>query len=136
MSRRRRSPGEIFATDVTLMFVAPTGASTPRNACVPGLPTAVIVTTSYRSMVLATVGYVAPYPRPIFSPTVNPATLVTGILVEPAGIVSTGPSGTGCHDVVGLPAAVPMLTIVRVSAPAPVSMLIVSPADMPAVLLT
>ena len=46
--------------DVTLMFAAPTGASTARNAWVPGLPTAVIVTISYRSVDLATVGYVAP----------------------------------------------------------------------------
>ena len=65
----------------------------------------------------------------IFSPTSKPATLVTGTLVEPAGIVITGPSGSGCHSVVGLPAAVPTLAILRVSAPAPVSMAIVSPAD-------
>src|SRR6187455_1123306 len=120
MSRRRRSPEVILATEVTLMFVAPTGASTPRNACVPGLPTAVIVTTSYRSIAFATAGYVAPYPIPIFSPTAKPATLVTGTLITPAGIVMTGPSGTGCHTVVGLPAGVPTLTAFRVSAPAPV----------------
>ena len=44
---------------------------------------------------------------PIFSPTAKPATLVTGTLVEPTGIVITGPSGRGCHSVVVLPAAVP-----------------------------
>ncbi len=36
----------------------------------------------------------------IFSPTTKPATLVTGTLVEPTGIVITGPSGSGCHSVV------------------------------------
>ena len=41
----------------------------------------------------------------IFSPTAKPATLVTGTVVEPAGIVITGPSGKGCHNVVALPAA-------------------------------
>ena len=40
---------------------------------------------------------------------------MTGTLVEPAGIVITGPSGRGCHNVVLLPAAVPMLAILRVS---------------------
>ena len=72
----------------------------------------------------------------IFSPTTKPATLVTGTLVEPAGIVITGPSGRGCHSVVLLPAAVPMLAILRVSTLEPVSMVIVSPTDMPVVLLT
>ena len=72
----------------------------------------------------------------IFSPTAKPATLVTGTLVEPAGIVITGPSGRGCHSVVLLPAAVPMLAILRVSTPEPVSMSIVSPTFMPVVLLT
>jgi len=43
----------------------------------------------------------------IFSPTANPEMLVTGTLVEPAGIVITGPSGRGCHSVVLLLAAVP-----------------------------
>ncbi len=28
----------------------------------------------------------------------NPDVLVTGTLVEPAGIVMTGPSGSGCHS--------------------------------------
>src|SRR6478735_300665 len=87
-------------------------------------------------MALATVGYVAPYPRPIFSPIAKPATLVTGRLADATGTVRTGPSGTGCHTVVGVPAGEPMLTTFRVSSPAPVPMVIVSPADMPVVLLT
>ena len=33
----------------------------------------------------------------IFWPTAKPDVLVTGTLVEPAGIV-IGPSGTGCHS--------------------------------------
>src|ERR1035437_10122444 len=73
---------------------------------------------------------------PIFWPTSKPATLVTGTLVEPTGIVITGPSGRGCHKVVLLPAAVPMLAILRVSTLEPVSISIVSPTFIPAVLLT
>src|SRR5450759_2183221 len=76
----------------------------------------------------------------IFSSTAKPDTLVTGTLIAPAGILITGPSGRGCHSVVLLPAAVPTLTILRVSALdeelEPVSMPIVSPTDMPVVLLT
>ena len=34
----------------------------------------------------------------IFWPTLKPDVLVTGTLVEPAGIVMTGPSGSGCHS--------------------------------------
>ena len=45
----------------------------------------------------------------IFSPTTKPDALVTGTLVEPTGIVITGPSGRGCHSVVWLLAAVPTL---------------------------
>ena len=51
-------------------------------------------------------------------------------------MVMTGPSGTGCHTVVLLLAAVPRVAILRVSALEPVSMLTVSPTDMPVVLLT
>ena len=72
----------------------------------------------------------------IFCPTMKPATLATGTLVEPAGIVITGPSGRGCQSVVLLLASDPTLTTLRVSAPEPVSMAIVSPAFMPVVLLT
>src|SRR6516225_1798580 len=136
MSSRIVSPAEMFATDVTLMFVAPAGASAPRNACVPGLPTALTVATSYDSIVFATAGYAAPYPSAIFSPTTKPVAFVTGTLVDPAGIVITGPSGSGCQIVVALPAGVPTLTILRVSAPEPLSMLIESPTFRPAVLLT
>ena len=50
MSSRILSPAEMLATDVTLMLVAPAGASAPRKACVPGLPTAVTVATSYFSI--------------------------------------------------------------------------------------
>ena len=56
MSNLILSPAEMLATDVTLMLVAPAGASAPRKACVPGLPTAVTVATSYFSMALATAG--------------------------------------------------------------------------------
>src|ERR1035437_5732982 len=72
----------------------------------------------------------------IFSPATKPFTLVTGTLIAPAGILTTGPSGRGCHSVVLLLAAVPTLPILRVSTPEPVSMLIVSPTDMLVVLLT
>ena len=34
----------------------------------------------------------------ILSPALKPDVLVTGTLVEPAGIVMTGPSGSGCHS--------------------------------------
>ncbi len=50
---------------------------------------------------------------PIFWPTTKSATLATGTFVEPAGIVITGPSGRGCHSVVLLLAAVPMLKTLR-----------------------
>ena len=70
---------------------------------------------------------------PVFT---KPAALVTGTLIEPLGTLITGPSGRGCHTVVVAPAGVPTLTILRLSTPAPVSMVIVSPAFMPAVLLT
>src|SRR6266516_4161814 len=50
----------------------------------------------------------------IFWPTVKPDVLVTGTLVEPVGIVITGPSGRGCHSGVLALAAVPVLTIVAV----------------------
>jgi len=43
----------------------------------------------------------------IFWPTVKPDVLVTGTLVEPAGIAMTGPSGSGCHSGVLAVAAVP-----------------------------
>src|ERR1039458_4465290 len=72
----------------------------------------------------------------IFSPTTKPDELVTGTLVEPIGIVITGPSGRGCHTVVALLASVPTLAILRVSTLEPVSMRSVSPTDMPVVLLT
>src|ERR1039457_4638489 len=72
----------------------------------------------------------------IFSPTTTPDAFVTGTLVEPMGMVIAGPSGTGCHTVVLLLAAVPTLAILRVSTLEPVSMLIASPAAMPVVLLT
>src|SRR4051794_2594255 len=114
----------------------PAGASTPRKACVPGLPTAVTVATSYRSVAFPTLGYVAPCPMPIFWPTSKPPTLVTGTLDDPTGVLITGPSGSGCQTVVGFPAGVPTLTILRVSTPEPVSMVIVSPALMAVVLLT
>ena len=61
---------------------------------------------------------------------------MTGTLVEPAGIVITGPSGNGCHSVVLFAAGVPMPAIVRVSALEPVSMTIESPTVMPVVDLT
>ena len=88
----------------------------------PGRPTAVTVATSW----------LAPEPRPTFWPTVKPFVLVTGTLVEPAGIVITGPSGSGCHSVVLPEAAVPRLAILRDSP----STSIVSPAVMPVVLRT
>ena len=70
----------------------------------------------------------------IFWPTAKPEVLATGTLVEPAGMVITGPSGRGCHSVVRSPAAVPMLAILRVSFSAPVPMPIVSPTFMPLML--
>ena len=39
-----------------------------------------------------------------FWPTLKPEVLVTGTLVEPAGTVMIGPSGSGCHSgVLALP---------------------------------
>ena len=52
MSNRILSPTEMLATDDTLMLVSPAFASAASQACVPGLPTAVTVTTSYFSMAL------------------------------------------------------------------------------------
>ncbi len=72
----------------------------------------------------------------IFWPTSKLETLSTGRFVEPGGIVMIGPSGRGCHSVVWLLAAVPILAILRVSTLEPVSMVIVSPTDMPVTLLT
>jgi len=66
----------------------------------------------------------------------KPDTLVTGTLVEAAGIVITGPSGRGCHSVVLLLAAVPTLAILCVSALEPVPIATVSPAFIPVVFLT
>ena len=56
MSSRILSPTEMLATEETLMLVSPAFASADSQACVPGLPTAVTVTTSYFSTVLATAG--------------------------------------------------------------------------------
>ena len=56
MSNRILSPTEMLATDDTLMLVSPAFASAARQACVPGLPTAVTVTTSYCSTAFATAG--------------------------------------------------------------------------------
>ena len=36
----------------------------------------------------------------ICCPTANPTVLITETLVDPAGTVITGPSGSGCHTVV------------------------------------
>ncbi len=69
---------------------------------------------------------------PIFWPTAKPAALVTGRLVEPAGIVSHGPVETGMNSVVMAVAAVPTLAILRVSP----SMSICWPAAKPVTLLT
>jgi hypothetical protein len=71
-----------------------------------------------------------------FWPAANPLVSVTGTLREPAGIVMYGPSGSGCHSGVLLLAGVPTLAILRVSAPAPVSLCTVSPALRPVVLRT
>ena len=68
----------------------------------------------------------------IFCPTSKPAALVTGRLVEPAGIVIHGPVDTGTNSVVMGAAGVPTLTITRVSP----SMSIFWPCAKPAVLLT
>ena len=57
---------------------------------------------------------------------------MTGRLVEPAGIVIHGPVETGTNTVVMGVAAVPTVTIARVSP----SMSIVWPASKPVVLLT
>ncbi len=56
MSNLILSPTEMLATDDTLMLVSPAFASADSQACVPGLPTAVTVTTSYFSTAFATVG--------------------------------------------------------------------------------
>ena len=69
---------------------------------------------------------------PIFWPTSKPSALVTGRLVEPAGIVSQGPVETGIKTVVMAVAAVPTLAIVRVSP----SISIFWPASKPLVLRT
>ena len=61
---------------------------------------------------------------------------MTGTFVEPAGIVITGPSGSGCHSVVLSAAGIPRLAIVRVSEAAPASITIESPALIPVVLVT
>src|SRR5262249_18260207 len=129
-------PIEMLSTFVTLRLFDPAGAAADRRPCVPARPIPVTVATSYFSVVRATTGYVAPYPSAIFSPTTNPATLVTGTLVEPAGMVITGPSGSGCHTVVLLAAGVPRLAIECVSALAPVSISIGSPTFIPVVLRT
>src|SRR5262249_30117665 len=85
MSNLMTSPAVMLTVDVTLMFLAPAAAAADNRACVPGLPTAVMVATSS----------FGPKPMAILWPTVNPDALVIGALVEPAGIV-TGPSGSGC----------------------------------------
>ncbi len=56
MSSLISSPTEMFSTDVTLKLVSPAFASAASQAWVPGLPTAVTVTTSYFSTASATVG--------------------------------------------------------------------------------
>src|SRR5215475_4834807 len=89
-----------------------------------------------------------------FWPTVKPDVLLTGTLVEPAGTVMIGPSGTGCHSGVlalggltivalrPLPdessAVAPELVtraIVRVSAAEPVPIWTCWPGAMPVELL-
>src|SRR4051794_32137569 len=122
MSSRIRSPTEMLFTELTLRLVVPAGAGADRRARVPGRPPA---------------GTGAPPragPEPIISfwPTVKPPVPATGTLVEPAGTVITGPSGSGCQSVVLPLAAVPTPAIVRVSP----STSIVSPALMPVVLRT
>src|SRR4030042_1434584 len=93
----------------------------------------------------------------IFWPPSKPFTLVTDTLVEPAGIVITGPSGRGCQTVVrprvpplrppkkpppkgGADGAgavgVLVLAILQISTTEPVSISIISPTDIPVVLLT
>ena len=69
---------------------------------------------------------------PIFWPISKPVALVTGRLVEPAGMVSHGPVDTGSNSVVMAVAAVPTLSILRVSP----SISICWPAAKPVVLLT
>ena len=56
ISSRILSPMEISEREVTLMLVAPAGASIASQACVPGLPTAVTVAISYCSTGLAATG--------------------------------------------------------------------------------
>ena len=57
--------------------------------------------------------------------------------LDPGEFVSlTGPSGSGCHSVVLVLAAVPMLVILRVSTAEPVSISTVSPTFMSVVLRT
>ena len=130
------SPTEILATDVTWMLVAPAGASARQE----GLRARLADRGDCGHFVLlhgscnGGIGGAIAEGDLLADP--KPDTLVTGTLVEPAGIVITGPSGRGCHSVVWLLAAVPRFAILRVSALEPVSMLTVSPTDMPVVLLT
>src|SRR5689334_11832440 len=109
MSSRILSPIEMLSALNTLNEFDPASAAVDKRPCVPGLPTAVTVATSYFSTDVPTTGYAAPYPSAICCPTVNPAMLVTGTFVDPAGMVMTGPSGRGCHSVVLLAAAAPRL---------------------------
>ena len=103
MSSRILSPTPMLVVDETLMLVAPAAAAAARRACTPARPTAVTVATS-RS---------APEPICSFWPAVKPVVLATGTVVEPAGTVMTGPSGSGCHSVVAPDAAVPTVAILR-----------------------
>src|SRR6185437_11284354 len=100
ISNRMLSPTEMLPTDETLMLVEPADAGAASRAWAPAMPTAVTVPSSSR----------LPYPMAILWPTVKPAALVTGTLVEWAGMV-IGPSGTGCHSGVLAVAADPWLTI-------------------------
>ncbi len=56
MSKMILSPAEILAAFIALMVVSPAFAAAAKRVCVPGLPTAVTVTTSYFSTVFATRG--------------------------------------------------------------------------------
>ena len=60
MSRRILSPTEMFSTVLTLMLVSPGLASMDSQPCVPALPTAVTVTTSYFSREVETAGRSVP----------------------------------------------------------------------------
>ena len=97
-------------------------AAADRVVCVAALPTKVTVASSY----------LPPMSMPIFWPTSKPVVLVTGRLVDPAGIVSHGPVDTGMNTVVRAEAAVPMLAIVWFSP----SMLIFCPTSKPEMLRT